>query len=387
MTGRVEFHVVQSHEVVRDSNGSALVTIARELCSASAHYGNRAYIACGIGLPHELSNAEPILEPRATGHGVIGRARALLEKARRAVTGRANVFGEHVHPPTEPPDVVFLHNRPWDAPLFRSAFPEARLILYVHNRVLRLVPRWAKRRTLGSFDAVVFISDYVAKDLARRSGHLPVPFSVAVSASPSEERIARDGAATAQPRPVDVLFVGRMTRDKGAHVLLRALESQPGVSARLIGGRWFHQLANETGYERRIRREAVRLGERVEVLGPLSPAEVRAHRAVAKIAVVPSVWKEPLGLTVLEGMASRSAVVATRTGGIPELAQRGGVLLVEPGSHAQLGEAIARLLTDEEERHCLSRAGMDASAGMSWIANYQTIVDLIDRLPSTPAGS
>jgi glycosyltransferase involved in cell wall biosynthesis len=178
-----------------------------------------------------------------------------------------------------------------------------------------------------------------------------------------------------------------MARDKGAHVLLRALKSQPGVSARLIGGRWFHALSEETRYERRIRRGAARLGERVEVMGPLPPAEVRAHRAVAKVAVVPSVWEEPLGLTVLEGMVSGSAVVATRVGGIPELARAGGVLLVEPGSHSQLAEAIAHLLADEAARHRLSQAGIDASGAMSWVANYKTIRDLLDSLPSMQAGS
>ncbi|MAN44739.1 MAG: hypothetical protein CMF04_00825 [Hyphomonas sp.] len=311
----------------------------------------------------------------------------MLEKARRAITGEAAIFAEHIHQPSEPPDIVFLHNRPWDAPLFRRAFPDARLVLYVHNRVLRLVPRWAKRKALRGFDAVVFISEYVSSDLARRSGYLPVPSVVAVSAPPSEANAIGDDSAIAQPLPVDVLFVGRMTREKGAHVLLRALKSQPGVSARLIGGRWFHALIDLTRYERRVRRLAGHLGERIEVLGPLPPAEVRAHRAVAKIAVVPSVWKEPLGLTVLEGMVSPSAVIATRTGGIPELATRGGVLLVEPGSHTQLAEAIKQLLNDEAALQHLSHAGLDASASMSWVTNYRSIRDLIDHVHVAPAGT
>lgn len=69
--------------------------------------------------------------------------------------------------------------------------------------------------------------------------------------------------------------------------------------------------------------------------------------ADATVAVVPSVWAEAFGLTVIEAMAARVAVIATRTGGIPELVDDGVTgLLVPPGAPAELADALERLLGD-----------------------------------------
>jgi glycosyltransferase involved in cell wall biosynthesis len=376
------FHVVPNHEIIREANGSALVTIATELCSAARRAGTPAYVVSGVDLPHEYEFIQPILEPvNPSSIGILRWSQRLAERARRAITGRAAVQPERILPPSEAPAVVILHNRPWDARAFRTAFPGARVVLYLHNRVLRFVPPWAKRRALREFDAVICVSTYIAQDLEKRAGYLPIPAEVVRSAPPSNRRSDIDGQAGPLRGAVDVLYVGRMTREKGVHVLLKALEAHPEATARLIGGQWFHPMERESRYERRIRLTAERLGRRVQVLGPLPPPEVHLHRQGAKVAVVPSTWREPLGLTVLEGMASPSAVVATRTGGIPELAQGGGVILVRPRSHSQLARAISRLLQDEELRERVAQAGIEESESWTWNANYGRIHSFISRLP------
>lgn len=377
MRKQTEFHVVQGHEVIRSSNGSALVTIARELSQAAIDAGADAYVVSGRGLAHEADNVQAILDPSPTG---LGRGEIL----RRAATGRAQIFSDRLATPSVQPDILYLHNRPWDAPLFRAAFPNATIILYLHNRVLRRVPRWAKRRTLAAFDGIIFVSDFLRRDLEKRSGSLPVRSLVALPAVPTTFRSPPDGADATPIRPVDVLFVGRLTPEKGAHVLLSALAEDKNLNttARVIGGRWFHPLERKTRYERRIQRVAARMGERIEVMGPLAPDVVDAHRASARVTVVPSVWPEPLGLTVLEAMASPSATIASRTGGIPELDSAGGVVLVQPGSVSQLRDAISHLLEDESARGAVVRAGTLSASAMSWASTYQSIAGFMAKLPA-----
>ena len=76
----------------------------------------------------------------------------------------------------------------------------------------------------------------------------------------------------------------------------------------------------------------------------------------ATIAVVPSVWAESFGLAVIEAMAAKVPVVASRVGGIPELVDHGETgLLVTPGDPVELAQAIKDLLNDPAERKRLSR--------------------------------
>lgn len=80
----------------------------------------------------------------------------------------------------------------------------------------------------------------------------------------------------------------------------------------------------------------------------------------ATLAVVPSVWAEAFGLTVVEAMAAGRPVVASNIGGIPELVSPGETgLLVPPNQPAELARAICRLLDDEPLR---TRMGDQARA-------------------------
>jgi glycosyltransferase involved in cell wall biosynthesis len=80
---------------------------------------------------------------------------------------------------------------------------------------------------------------------------------------------------------------------------------------------------------------------------------------------MPSVWQEALGLVVVEAMASGLAVVASRSGGIPELLEGGGGVLVERGSVGELADALQRLAGD-----VVLRQGLAAEAYASFQASF-----------------
>jgi len=67
---------------------------------------------------------------------------------------------------------------------------------------------------------------------------------------------------------------------------------------------------------------------------------------------------EGLGTSLLDAMACRKAIVATRTGGIPEVVEHGvNGLLVAPRDHRDMSEAISRLLADDGLREQMAEAG------------------------------
>lgn len=145
------------------------------------------------------------------------------------------------------------------------------------------------------------------------------------------------------PTPV-VLFVGRLyARQKGLEPLIEAFARvAPARKARLriVGEDW--------GGLGPLLDRAQQLGvaDRVVATGPLSRADLLLEFASADLFVLPSLF-EPFGIVLLEAMASGLPIVATRVGGIPEVAiDRRTALLVPPGDSAELGGAMEAVLAD-----------------------------------------
>lgn len=203
--------------------------------------------------------------------------------------------------------------------------------------------RWLKvgghRRMLRAWvDIFISPSEHLASWLRRSLGSdrvVTVPNFAPAPARPPEPPPGP---------PPSILFAGRLTREKGVHVLL---ESMPLVvsdhaQARLtVAGdgpcrRDLEQLARTLG-----------LGGRVRFLGPCSTEQVQDLFAESNVVVLPTLWMENCPVSVLEAMAHGRPVVATRIGGVPELVQDGVTgALFERGDAADLAAKILGLFED-----------------------------------------
>lgn len=151
--------------------------------------------------------------------------------------------------------------------------------------------------------------------------------------------------ASAEPRPHQLLFVGRLVRDKGLDVLLHALSI---LKAR---GRRPHLRVVGDAYDGGAsalpewRQEAASLGlaDQVTFLGGKDSADIAEEMRQSQILVVPSTWQEPFGIVALEGLASGCRVVASSGGGLPDA---GGPFATyfENGRAADLASVLGPLL-------------------------------------------
>lgn len=154
--------------------------------------------------------------------------------------------------------------------------------------------------------------------------------------------------------PATLLFVGRLAAVKGLPVLFDALAMlhARGVAARLI-------LVGD-GPERAQLERAVTdkgLGQAVAFAGHRSQEAVAESLAAADVFVLPS-FAEGVPVVLMEALASRTAVVATRVAGVPELVEDGvSGLLTAPGDAAGLADALAALIADPERRRRMGEAG------------------------------
>jgi glycosyltransferase involved in cell wall biosynthesis len=159
-----------------------------------------------------------------------------------------------------------------------------------------------------------------------------------------------------QPRadPPIVLYVGRLSAEKGVDVAIRALAAlrrEHGMAAvlRVVG--------EGTASDRRVL-EAVAeeedLTDQVVLVGPLRGAALQAEASRASAWVIPSVWDEPAPMVAVEAGLARVPVVASRVGGIPELLREPAeALLFERGDVSGCAAALAATLgggTQVEDR-------------------------------------
>jgi glycosyltransferase involved in cell wall biosynthesis len=94
------------------------------------------------------------------------------------------------------------------------------------------------------------------------------------------------------------------------------------------------------------------------------------------VLVVPSRWAEPSGLTLGEGLATGLPVIASRTGGIPEVLGSAGIM-VEPNDPAELAAAIRRLVDDPGLRARLGREARAHAEAHDWGESWRLLRSVI----------
>lgn len=195
-----------------------------------------------------------------------------------------------------------------------------------------------------------------------------------LAAPPERTKVIFGGADPTRFRPDDsdqarngVLYLGRITPHKGLDRLLRAL---PDTAALTIAGSSGHDPRPPArDYPQLLQRLAA--GKRVRFTGPVADAALAAIYRQAAVFVLPTVERtcygttvavtELLGLSVLEAMASGTPVIASRTGGLPEIICDGHTgFLVTPGDTTELHDRMDQLLRDTVTARRMGRAARAA---------------------------
>ena len=152
-----------------------------------------------------------------------------------------------------------------------------------------------------------------------------------------------------------IVFVGRVTRDKGVALLVRAAirlaDEVPGLHLSILGrgdDALIHQMQQEA--------KAAGCDQLLEFGGFIDRQTLPARLRVAHVFAGPSAYEPGPGLVYLEAMACGLPVVACQSAGATEVIQDGQTgLLVPPGDGDALTEALRRLLTQEDLRQTMGR--------------------------------
>ena len=246
--------------------------------------------------------------------------------------------------------------------------------------VTQYVWAMAQQRLLARYRAVVVASDHMRREFARYCSADRIA-TIPLFAPP----VGRASAAT--DRPIDVVFLGRLTPLKGADVLLEALHIAGGALGRPVTA----VIAGEGPAGSRLERRAARLQHEgsvsVRFPGWVNEAGRDDLLSKARLLAMPSRWPEPFGLVGLEAAASGVPTVAFDVGGIPTwlTPEVNGVLVPPAGGAPALGAAIAGVLNDPARYARLAVGSLDAARHFSAAAHVAALERLLEacRSPGT----
>jgi glycosyltransferase involved in cell wall biosynthesis len=148
----------------------------------------------------------------------------------------------------------------------------------------------------------------------------------------------------------NILFVGRIERQKGIYELLKAFSQIKNQNS------YLYIMGSFVNNEKEINQLTIKLGisQRVIFLGMINGNERFKYFAQADLFVLPSYW-EGLPLTILEAMAFGLPIVSTKVGAIPEVVKKENGILVNPRDTLSIKEALLHFEKNNRELITISR--------------------------------
>lgn len=159
-----------------------------------------------------------------------------------------------------------------------------------------------------------------------------------------------------------VLYVGRLSPEKGINVLAKACDSLSMLKVKVAG----------TGEQSALLENL----ENIKLLGHQSPEAVRQLMAQSIALVMPSIWFETFGLVIIEAFSVGTPVIASRIGVLPELVEDGVTgLLFNPGDAEDLADKLQWAHAHPEQMRAMGEAARAKyEAFYTAEKNYQQLV-------------
>jgi glycosyltransferase involved in cell wall biosynthesis len=305
-----------------------------------------------------------------------------------------------------PLDVLHFPQQLQFAADFKRAVPGAKIVLHMHQDELAQLDYDLLRSQLANVDSVVTVSDFVT-DRARARFPEHAASIHTIGNGVDVGRFLPDLQRAPRGAPTQLLFVGRISPDKGVHLLLEAFDrvarEVPDVELTLVGkvgmlpfdlvslllnddadalnslrpfyGRstlaWLTKevLGQKRSYRQHLdARLSPGAAARVRFVGSVSLDELIRLYSHADLLVLPSIWRESYGLPVAESMASGVPVLASNCGGVPELVDEGVTGLLVPRLNVDaLTNALRELLSDVGRLRVMGQASrLRAERLLTW---------------------
>lgn len=284
-------------------------------------------------------------------------------------------------------DIVHIYNYSQFVPIIKTLNPEIKIVLNMRCEWLTQLDRRMIQRRLNQVDMIIGCSDYITEKIRccfpqYASRCQTVYNGVDVNYFTSSNNRNRDGMANSNSK--QILFVGRVSPEKGVHILLDAFKKVtqhcPHAHLKIVGKKsqlsfdflvalsddpkisqlasFYDKVSLRSIYLPYLKEQlrALRIESKVTFSDHVPYRDVANYYHDADVVVNPSL-SESFGRSLIEAMAFKVPVVAAKVGGMPEIVENNKTgLLVDPGDSSALAEAILYLLENEDARKSMGHA-------------------------------
>jgi glycosyltransferase involved in cell wall biosynthesis len=317
-----------------------------------------------------------------------------------------------------PVDIVHLPQQLQFASLLRQSVPGAKVVLHMHQDELALLDEHPLRERLTSVDSIVTVSDWVTRRAAARFPALAARMHT-IGNGVDVERFYPAPTLPDSAGAIRLLFVGRISPDKGVHVLMEAFDQlareRPDVTLDIVGkpgmlpfdvlglllrndsqlgglgefygrSRFDGAVAALRGqrrsyFETLTARLSGDAAQRVRFHGTIPFPELLSLYQQAHLLVLPSIWNESYGMPVAEAMACGVPVLASNCGGVPELLEpRISGQLVERGDVTALLDALRELIGNRARLAEMRGAARRRAQLLTWERSAERLGHVYDGL-------
>lgn len=291
-------------------------------------------------------------------------------------------------------DIVHVFNFSQFVPIIRIFNLRPKIVLHMQCEWLTQLDRRLIEKRLRQVDLIIGCSEYITNRIRQKFPQFAGRCRTVYNGVDADYFVTKNGIdGIESDRQRRILFVGRVSPEKGIHVLLEAFEKVllccPAAKLDIVGPQgqlpWeyigalsddenisglamFYNGKSRHGYASILReRFASKLARHVTFYHHIPHRCLLDYYRQAEVLINPS-FSEAFGMSLIEAMSCKVPVVATRVGGMPEIVDDGRAgLLVASGDASALAEAMLTLFDNEKLRQILGTAGRERVESLfSW---------------------
>lgn len=275
-------------------------------------------------------------------------------------------------------DMIVIENRPGYA-LKLKGLTNAQIICHLHNDVLNDETPYAQE-ICANVSRIVTVSDFLSQRVRTITNTSPnnlLPTCITVHNGIDLTLFSPQGSTSAKRSDYFMttddfvlVFSGRVIPEKGIGELIEAmlrLVDYPQIKLLVVGSSFYANNKKDSVFMTSLKEKSKQLGSRLVFTGYLPYHNVPSVLSLADIAVLPSVWNEPLGMTCIEAMAMGLPIITTHQGGIPETVSESCAILLSADEHLteRLVQAILELYHHPEKRRKMHDAALQQAQHFS----------------------
>lgn len=283
-------------------------------------------------------------------------------------------------------DIIIFENRPaFSLKLPRDA--NSKIIYHIHNDLLNVhIPH--AQAIYNKADRIITVSNYITSCIKTINPQdtkcVTVHNGINIESFNNTRTCINREQLGLSHNDFILIFCGRIIPEKGIIPLIQAmhrLKERTNIKLLVLGGASIGDSRNRTSFLEKVQRESQGL-KNIIFTGFIEYTKIGQYLQMADVAVLPSLWDEPFGLTCVEALAAGLPLITTKRGGIPEIADDSCAILLDCNNFLaqKIADAIIILYNDPEKRLRMSKASLIRSKSFNQDIYAQNIFKVLSNI-------